>query len=47
MAIDGREPQSSGIVKIDIYVLDTSDDVPIYMQPIYKVSVLESILEVQ
>ncbi|XP_030648020.1 protocadherin gamma-A4-like [Chanos chanos] len=41
-ATDNGTPQRSGTVIIDITVLDANDNVPVFSQPIYKVSLPEN-----
>ncbi|XP_053734297.1 protocadherin gamma-A11-like isoform X2 [Synchiropus splendidus] len=45
IAVDGGTPQRSGSVNIDITVLDANDNVPIFNQTVYKVSVMENVLK--
>ncbi|KAM9795698.1 protocadherin gamma-A3-like [Neosynchiropus ocellatus] len=45
IAVDGGTPQRSGSVNIDVTVLDANDNVPIFNQTVYKVSVMENILK--
>ncbi|KAM8847867.1 protocadherin gamma-A5-like [Synchiropus picturatus] len=45
IAVDGGTPQRSGSVNIDVTILDINDNVPIFNQTVYKVSVRENILK--
>ncbi|XP_053734316.1 protocadherin gamma-A11-like isoform X19 [Synchiropus splendidus] len=45
IAVDGGTPQRSGSVNIDVTILDINDNVPIFNQTVYKVSVMENILK--
>ncbi|XP_031698050.1 protocadherin gamma-A3-like, partial [Anarrhichthys ocellatus] len=42
IAVDGGTPQKSGIVNIDITVLDANDNSPIFNQSVYKANVMEN-----
>uniref|UniRef100_A0A670IK04 Cadherin domain-containing protein n=1 Tax=Podarcis muralis TaxID=64176 RepID=A0A670IK04_PODMU len=42
-ATDGGHPVRSGTLQIYVTVLDANDNAPIFNQPLYKVSVLESV----
>uniref|UniRef100_A0A8C6MFN6 Cadherin domain-containing protein n=1 Tax=Nothobranchius furzeri TaxID=105023 RepID=A0A8C6MFN6_NOTFU len=42
-AVDGGEPQRSGVLKIHITVRDTNDNAPVFTQPIFKASVKENV----
>ncbi|XP_041948154.1 protocadherin beta-16-like isoform X25 [Alosa sapidissima] len=41
-AVDGGTPQRSGTVVIHVTVLDANDNVPVFSQAVYKVSLLEN-----
>ncbi|KAL6472180.1 hypothetical protein MHYP_G00183680 [Metynnis hypsauchen] len=41
-AVDGGNPQRSGTATIHITVLDANDNVPVFSQPVYKVSLAEN-----
>ncbi|XP_031663885.1 protocadherin beta-16 isoform X14 [Oncorhynchus kisutch] len=41
-AVDGGTPQRSGTVVIHVTVLDANDNIPVFSQDVYKVSVLEN-----
>ncbi|ROL54462.1 Protocadherin beta-16 [Anabarilius grahami] len=41
-AIDGGSPQRSGTAVIHITVLDANDNVPVFSQPVYKVTLAEN-----
>ncbi|KAI4884722.1 hypothetical protein NFI96_024914 [Prochilodus magdalenae] len=41
-AVDGGKPQRSGTATIHITVLDANDNVPVFSQPVYKVSLVEN-----
>ncbi|KAM9795080.1 protocadherin gamma-A10-like [Neosynchiropus ocellatus] len=43
IAVDGGTPQRSGSVNIDVTVLDVNDNVPIFNQTAYKLSVMENV----
>ncbi|XP_053101016.1 protocadherin gamma-A8-like [Hemicordylus capensis] len=42
-ATDGGDPVRSGTAQIQVIVLDTNDNAPIFMQPVYEVSTEENI----
>ncbi|KAF7235474.1 Protocadherin gamma-A10 [Varanus komodoensis] len=42
-ATDGGQPAKSGTLQIRINILDVNDNAPVFNQPLYKVSILESI----
>uniref|UniRef100_A0A8D2JNL8 Protocadherin gamma subfamily A, 4 n=1 Tax=Sciurus vulgaris TaxID=55149 RepID=A0A8D2JNL8_SCIVU len=42
-ALDGGDPRRSSTVHIQVTVLDTNDNAPVFAQPIYKVKVLENV----
>ncbi|XP_062986041.1 protocadherin gamma-A10-like [Elgaria multicarinata webbii] len=42
-ATDGGHPARSGTLQIRVIVLDANDNAPVFNQPLYKVSILESI----
>ncbi|XP_062986178.1 protocadherin gamma-A4-like [Elgaria multicarinata webbii] len=44
IAYDGGDPVGTGIVEVDVTVLDANDNAPVFSQPIYKVNVREDIL---
>uniref|UniRef100_A0A4W5KA79 Cadherin domain-containing protein n=1 Tax=Hucho hucho TaxID=62062 RepID=A0A4W5KA79_9TELE len=41
-AVDGGTPQRSGTVVIHVTVLDANDNIPVFTQDVYKVSLLEN-----
>nr|XP_029526483.1 protocadherin beta-16-like isoform X10 [Oncorhynchus nerka] len=41
-AVDGGTPQRSGTVVIHVTVLDANDNIPVFSQDVYKVSLLEN-----
>ncbi|XP_073932904.1 protocadherin gamma-A9 isoform X6 [Castor canadensis] len=42
-ATDGGDPRRSSTVHIQVTVLDTNDNAPVFAQPIYRVKVLENV----
>ncbi|XP_069339883.1 protocadherin gamma-A9 isoform X7 [Eulemur rufifrons] len=42
-ASDGGDPRRSSTVRIHVTVLDTNDNAPVFVQPIYRVEVLENV----
>lgn len=42
IAIDGGTPLKSGTAVIHVIVLDANDNIPVFTQPFYKVSILEN-----
>ncbi|XP_053422773.1 protocadherin gamma-A8 isoform X7 [Nycticebus coucang] len=42
-ASDGGDPRRSSTVRIQVTVLDTNDNAPVFAQPIYRVKVLENV----
>ncbi|XP_037833378.1 protocadherin gamma-A11 isoform X17 [Kryptolebias marmoratus] len=42
-AVDGGEPQRSGILKIHVTVRDTNDNAPVFTQPIFKATIKENV----
>ncbi|XP_031697942.1 protocadherin gamma-A11-like, partial [Anarrhichthys ocellatus] len=45
IAVDGGTPQRSGTVNIDVTVLDSNDNVPVFNQSVYKASVMENTMK--
>ncbi|XP_060751241.1 protocadherin gamma-A12-like isoform X24 [Tachysurus vachellii] len=41
-ALDGGKPQRSAVVKINVVVLDANDNAPVFIQRLYKTSVVEN-----
>ncbi|XP_042275324.1 protocadherin beta-16-like [Thunnus maccoyii] len=41
-ATDGGDPQLSGTMRIEISVLDANDNAPVFMQEVYKVTIMET-----
>ncbi|XP_052005729.1 protocadherin gamma-A12-like [Xyrauchen texanus] len=42
-AYDGGSPQRTGTVRVNIRVLDANDNVPVFSQPVYEVSLPENV----
>ncbi|XP_037833367.1 protocadherin gamma-A3 isoform X2 [Kryptolebias marmoratus] len=42
IAVDGGTPQRSGSVNIDVTVLDSNDNIPVFNQSVYKAAVVEN-----
>ncbi|XP_029703607.1 protocadherin beta-16-like [Takifugu rubripes] len=42
IAVDGGNPQRSGTVNINIFVLDANDNAPVFNQSVYKATVVEN-----
>ncbi|XP_061581312.1 protocadherin gamma-A5-like isoform X10 [Cololabis saira] len=42
IAVDGGTPQRSGTVNIDIIVLDSNDNPPVFNQSVYKATIMEN-----
>uniref|UniRef100_A0A287CUF4 Protocadherin gamma subfamily C, 4 n=2 Tax=Marmotini TaxID=337730 RepID=A0A287CUF4_ICTTR len=42
-ALDGGDPRRSSTVRIQVTVLDTNDNAPVFAQPIYRAKVLENV----
>ncbi|XP_034740297.1 protocadherin beta-16-like [Etheostoma cragini] len=44
-AFDGGDPQLSGTMQVEIFVLDVNDNAPVFTQEVYKVTIMETAMK--